>query len=250
MLPRACELRQREQLVREDFRRLAHSGLRFNAPLSEARASALVAELPISPGHHVLDLGCGWGELLLRILAAHPATTGTGVDTAREALDRGVRLASQRGLHGRVEFVEAEAATFVDVADVVVCVGASHAFGSLDDALHWLRECVAPGGRVLFGDGYWSDEPSTAAIEAIGALPQLDDLRATVGAAGFRVEHEESSTLAEWDAFETCWRSGLEASSDPDAVAFAARRRREYEHGYRGAIGFAWLILAPVGPRP
>ena len=69
--------------MREDFRRLAHGGLTFNAPLSEGRASALVAALPISPGHHVLDLGCGWGELLLRILAAHTATTGTGVDGLR-----------------------------------------------------------------------------------------------------------------------------------------------------------------------
>ena len=58
--------------MRDDFRRLAHAGLTFNAPLSEERASALVSALPISPGHHVLDLGCGWGELLLRILAAHP----------------------------------------------------------------------------------------------------------------------------------------------------------------------------------
>ena len=106
--------------MRDDFRRLAHAGLTFNAPLSEERATALVSALPISPGHHVLDLGCGWGELLLRILAAHPATTGTGVDTDREALDRGVRAATRRGLHGRVEFVEAPAETFVDVADIVV----------------------------------------------------------------------------------------------------------------------------------
>ena len=128
--------------MRDDFRRLAHAGLTFNAPLSEERASALVAALPISPGHHVLDLGCGWGELLLRILAAHPATTGTGVDTDKEALDRGVRAATRRGLHGRVEFVEAPAETFVDVADIVVCVASSHAFGGTGDALHWLRQSV------------------------------------------------------------------------------------------------------------
>ena len=232
--------------MRDDFRRLAYAGLTFNAPLSEERAQSLVAALPISPGHHVLDLGCGWGQLLLRILTAHPATTGTGVDSDREALDRGVRLASARGLHGRVEFVEAEAATFVDAADVVVCVGSSHAFGSLGDALHRLRECVTPGGRVLFGDGFWAVEPSAAALETIGALPRVDDFRAAAVAAGFRVEREESSTLTEWDAFEAAWRAGLEASPDSEAVAFAATRRSEYENGYRGAIGFAWLILAPV----
>jgi cyclopropane fatty-acyl-phospholipid synthase-like methyltransferase len=232
--------------VRDEFRRLAHGGLTYNAPLSEERASALVAALPISPGHHVLDLGCGWGELLLRILSVHPATTGTGVDTAKEALDRGVLAAAQRGLQKRVEFVEADAATFVDLADVVVCVAASHAWGGVDDAFHWLRECVAPGGRVLYGDGFWASPPTAAALEVIGELPRLDELHAAANAAGFRIERDEVSTLAEWDAFETSWRTGLETSPDPEAMAFAAKRQREYEDDYRSAIGFSWLVLAPL----
>jgi cyclopropane fatty-acyl-phospholipid synthase-like methyltransferase len=232
--------------VRDDFRRLAHVGLTFNAPLSEERARELVAALPIAPGHHVLDFGCGWGELLLRILAAHPATTGTGVDTAKESIDRGVLAAAQRGLHGRVEFVEADAATFVDVADVVMCVGTSHAFGGTADALHWLRQSVAPGGRVLYGDAFWATPPTTAVLETIGALPSLDELRAAAKAAGFRIEREDVSTLEEWDAFEAGWRSGLEASELPAAVAFAQKRRHDYEAGYRGAIGFGWLVLAPA----
>jgi cyclopropane fatty-acyl-phospholipid synthase-like methyltransferase len=231
--------------VRDDFRRLAHAGLTFNAPLSEERATDLVAALPISPGHHVLDLGCGWGELLLRILAAHPATTGTGVDTDKEALDRGVRAATQRGLHGRVEFIEAPAEAFVDVADIVVSIASSHAFGGTADALHWLRQSVTPGGLVLFGDGFWAAEPSAAALATIGRLPRREELQAAAATAGFRIERDEVSDQAEWDAFEAGWRSGLERSSDPEAVGFAAERRREYEDGYRGAIGFCWLVLAP-----
>lgn len=234
--------------MHDDFRRLAHAGLTFNAPLDDKRANALVAALPISPGHHVLDLGCGWGELLLRILVAHPATTGTGVDSERVALDRGVRLAAQRGLHGRVEFVEADAATFIDVADVVVCVGSSHAWGGPEVALAWLRECVTPGGRVLHGDAFWADPPNAVALEANGELPRLDEIHAATHAAGFRIERDEVSTLAEWDAFESGWRAGLEASPDPEAVAFAATRQREYEDGYRATIGFSWLVLAPVAP--
>jgi len=61
-----------------------------------------------------------------------------------------------------------------------------------------------------------------------------------------RIERDEVSTLAEWDAVETGWRSGLEMSGYPEAVTFAQKRRREYEDGYRGAIGFSWLVLAPV----
>lgn len=231
--------------MRDDFRRVARAGLMFNAPLSEERAGALVAALPISPGHHVLDLGCGAGELLLRILAAHPATTGTGVDTGKEALDRGLLAAARRGLYGRVEFVEADPATFVDLADVVVCVAASYAWGGVGAALHWLRECVAPGGRLLFGDGFWAGAPTPAALTAVGELPRLEDVHAAAADAGFRIERDEVSTMGEWDFFETSWRSGLEGSPLPGAAAFAEQRRREYEDGYRAAIGFAWLILTP-----
>ena len=232
--------------MRDDFRRLAHAGLTFNAPLSEERASKLVSALPISPGHHVLDLGCGWGELLLRILTAHPATTGTGVDTDKEALDRGVRAAARRGLHERVEFIEAPAETFVDLADIVVCVASSHAFDGHGGALEWLHQSVTPGGRVLYGNGFWAAEPSAAALATRGELPRREELGAAVGAAGFRVERDEVSDLVEWDAFESGWRTGLEASTDPEALAFAAERRREYEDGYREVLGFNWLVLAPV----
>jgi cyclopropane fatty-acyl-phospholipid synthase-like methyltransferase len=236
--------------VRDDFRRLAHAGLTFNAPLSEERAAALVASLPISPGHHVLDLGCGWGELLLRILAAHPATTGTGVDSERGALDRGARSAAERSLQGRVELVEADAATFVDRADIVMCVAASQAFGGTGAALQSLRECVVPGGRVVFADGFWEQAPTPEQLEVIGELPDRSALRAAAEDAGFRIEHDDVSTLAEWDAFEAAWRSGLESSGDPDARAFAATRREQYEAVYRGALGFAWLVLVPRGENP
>lgn len=77
--------------MRDDHRRLAHAGLAFNAPLGEARAGRLVEALALAPGGHVVDLGCGWGELLLRIAEAHRGTTGVGVDTDRSALDRGRR---------------------------------------------------------------------------------------------------------------------------------------------------------------
>jgi len=232
--------------VREDFRRLAHSGLTFSVPLSDEHTSALVAALPISPGHHVLDLGCGNGELLLRILAAHPATTGTGVDTDREALNQGVLGAAKRGLHSRVEFVEADAATFVDLADLVLCVGASHAFGDSAAALGSLRERVSPGGRVLFARAFWATPPSADALETVGELPTLDNVRAAAQASGFRIERDEVSTLEEWDALETGWRAGLETSGISEAIEYAARRRHEYENGYREAIGFSWLELVPL----
>lgn len=230
--------------MRDDLRRIAQAGLTFNAPLADERASALVRALPISPGHHVLDLGCGSGELLLRMVGAHPATTGTGVGSDRGSLDRGRRAAAQRGLQERVDFVEADASSFEEHGDVVMCVGSSHAFGGADAALRALRGRVSAGGLLLQGEAFWAKEPGAVARRTIGDLPTFDDLLGLAQGAGFRVEQADRSSMDEWDAFEAEWRSGLEASSDPDALALAAERKHEYEDGYRGALGFAWLVLA------
>ncbi|TGB01515.1 methyltransferase domain-containing protein [Streptomyces sp. MZ04] len=77
--------------------------LTFHGPLSEARAARLVER--VSPGiGTVLDIGCGWGELLLRVLEAAPGATGTGVDLNGDDLARGRATAEKRGLADRVTF--------------------------------------------------------------------------------------------------------------------------------------------------
>ena len=42
--------------------------LTFHGPLSEVRAARLVARLTRNSPRTVLDIGCGWGELMLRVL--------------------------------------------------------------------------------------------------------------------------------------------------------------------------------------
>src|SRR6478609_2108756 len=80
------------------------SQLTFHGPLSEARAARIVARLAAGQPRTVLDIGCGWGELMLRILAAVPAATGLGLDTHEGDLARGRASARARGLGDRVTF--------------------------------------------------------------------------------------------------------------------------------------------------
>jgi SAM-dependent methyltransferase len=230
--------------VSDDLRRLARHSLVFNAPLSEERAADLVERLALAPGGHVLDLGCGRAELLLRIVAGHPGTTGTGVDTDRAALDRARARAAALRLLDRVDLVEADATAFGDRGDVVLCVGASHAWGGTDAALAALAGCLQPGGLLLHGEGFWAAEPGDEARALFGDLPAgLEGLTAAAGRAGLRIVHADASSAAEWDAFESAWRDGLLRSGRQEAVAFARERRREYEQVYRGVLGFGWLVL-------
>ena len=130
--------------------------LQFNAPLSEARADAIAGRLAAASPAEVLDIGCGWGELLLRVLEQAPAAVGTGIDTDAGALERGREGARRRGLAERARFREVAADDVTGRADVVICIGASHAWGGTTRALAAIAELLRTGGRLLLGDGLWN----------------------------------------------------------------------------------------------
>ncbi len=218
----------------------------WNTPLAGDHAELLLDRL--TPGEHTVDLGCGWGELLLRAVAR--GGRGTGVDTDRAALDRGRRAAAERGLP--VEFVQRPAAEWRGTADRALCVGSSHAFGGSRAMLTALAE-VVPAGRVLVGDGCWPAPPTPAAHAIFGddILP-LADLVAACREAGWQVLHLTTADQREWDDFESRHRAGqrewlLANPHDPRAAEVAARhdeREREYLTAYRGVLGLAYLVLA------
>jgi cyclopropane fatty-acyl-phospholipid synthase-like methyltransferase len=217
----------------------------FNAPLGEERADRLIDALALAPGGHVVELGCGWAELLLRVVGAHPGTTGTGVDLNRDALNRGRREVARRGLHERVELIDGDATVFEDRADVVICVGAAKGIDRTTRALRRITEILEPGGIALFGDRVWSSTPEAQARAELGDLPVLDDLLAAAGATGFEVFEHELSSPEEWEVFEAGWRAGLELIGDP--VQRERERKRTNASSYRGVVGFAWLVLTTLG---
>jgi len=227
---------------------LAHERLTFNAPLCNRRAEELLRRIPLDAGSRILDLGCGWAELLLRFVEAYDGTRGDGVDTSRRALDRGRALAERRGLAGRVTLHEADAARWAadaEPVDLAMAVGSSHAFGGTTPCLRALHRLVAgTGGRALLGDAFWAHPPGEQARAVFGDLPDLLHLTELAVDAGLHPLHVGSSTLAEWDDFESDWRAGLELSGNATARQISDERRREYLGEYRGVLGFGWLVLA------
>lgn len=229
--------------------------LSFNAPLGEARADAIADRLAAARPADVLDVGCGWAELLLRVLHRQPAATGLGVDTDEEALDRGRRAARERGLAGRVRLEHTAADRVIEPADLVIAIGSTHAFGTTTQALAALWRLVRPGGRLLFGDGLWDPHAVTGDPALIwDDLPQMPDLGGLVDlamAAGFRPLWIEASSREELDAFEAGFLADEEEwlhthPGHPLAAEVRQRadeHRRRWLHGYRNAFGFAYLTL-------
>ncbi len=245
--------------------------LAFHGPLCEDRAAGMVRRLASAAGPTapttVLDLGCGWGELMLRLLEAMPGASGVGVDLNEEDLARGRANAEGRGLAERVRFVQESAAgTSRGPADLVLCLGASHALSEARPpehtaaALHALRSLVTPGGRVLLGEGFWQRPPAPGELAAMwpdasaSEFHHLGDLADLAVAAGFRPAWIETASNDEWEEFESAYRSDVEewlaahpghplAEETRDRVD---RHRDRWLRGWRGVLGMAYLTLVPV----
>jgi cyclopropane fatty-acyl-phospholipid synthase-like methyltransferase len=232
-----------------------YDDLQFNAPLSDARADAIAIALAARQPGRVLDIGCGWAELLLRIVAAAPSAIGIGVDQDEPLLDRGRANAAQRGIAERVQLIASDGSLPLDPGDVVVCIGSDHVFGDQAAALAALAPLVNPGGVLLFGTGYWQQPPTPEQAGAFGATPdELFDLAGLVERtleAGFRPLDIQTANEDEWNAFESGylrdWESWLmhnAAAADAGEVrAKADTHRGEWLRGYRNVLGFAYLTL-------
>jgi cyclopropane fatty-acyl-phospholipid synthase-like methyltransferase len=240
-----------------------YTELDFNAPMSSVRANELIATLePLDGGATVVDLGCGWAELLLRVLEYHPTARGRGIDRNAAALERAQRNADARGLGTRVRFECADAAQYAGLCDVAIVIGSSHAWGGTSAALDAIGARLRPGGRLLLGEGIWEQAPTDAALIALDAT--ADDFTSLVAlvqlceAHGYQPQHVTRATLEEWDSFESRYCAGAEqwlathpdSSDAADLRAAVDKHRDGWRHGYREILGFAYLTLLKFEDTP
>ncbi|MGI5352314.1 SAM-dependent methyltransferase [Streptomyces sp. CA-250714] len=232
---------------------LAHTDHPIAAPLDDSSVDRLLSRAVIRGDERVLDLGCGEGAWLLRVLRRHPGVTAEGVDVSAGALERARQRSQEAGLAERLTLHRTEAAAFPAQRrfDVVLSVGAAHAFGGLLPTLDAARGQLAPGGTVLVGDAYWEREPSPWARETLGEYEDLAGTVEKVIADGWTPVYAHLSTRHELDDYEWNWtgslaRWALDNREHPDsaeALRAAALHRDEWLRGYRESFGFVCLAL-------
>ena len=132
--------------------------------------TALVAQLGISKGMKVLDLGCGDGTTA--IPEARLGADVLGVDIARNLVEAGNRRAVAEGLNN-CEFREGDATDLNGLEDksfdlVVSIFGAMFAPKPLDVAREMVR-VTRPGGRIVMGNWIPGDPTLVAQILKISA---------------------------------------------------------------------------------
>ncbi|WP_335936690.1 SAM-dependent methyltransferase [Streptomyces sp. PTD5-9] len=238
---------------REQISGIAHTHHPIKSPLDDESVRRLLEQgLPRGDGR-VLDLGCGSGEWLLRALAANPRLRAEGVDVSPEALDLARRNALRLGVEDRLTLHHRDAEDFASPHgfDLVLSVGAAHVFGGLLPTLAAARGHLAPGGRVLVGDGFWDRAPSPEAVEMLGDFADLATTVDRVVADGWIPVQGHVSSRAELDAYEwACWGTlaswALDHPDHPDhaqVLDTAHVRRSEWLRVYRDTWGFVSLVL-------
>jgi hypothetical protein len=241
----------------------------FMTPLSEERAGRLVDFVTADLRGTVVDIGCGWAELLLRAVAAAPQAQGQGVDLDTDSIEHGRRLAAERGVADRVTLTVADAkVVLTDTVESLICIGASQVWNPAGDeslpmgyarALEAIRARVVRGGRVVYGEAIWSQPPTAEAIAPLGGrldeMVSMAELVEIAVDAGFMPMAVHEADTQEWDDFESgysaCYARWLVEHApdhpDTDEVRRRARRQRDaYLRGYRGILGLAYLQLFAV----
>ncbi|MEV0405484.1 class I SAM-dependent methyltransferase [Actinoallomurus sp. NPDC050550] len=241
---------------RQEISGIAHGDHPIMAPLADDSVRTLLDRALRRGDERILDLGCGQGTWLVRALAGRPGLRAEGVDVDASAIARARKAASAAGVADRVVFHEVDAGEFTSPHrfDLVISVGAVHAFGRLMSTLDAAARHLAAGGGVLIGDGFWERPPGQATLDCGFADDEYDNLAMTVDhirSRGWVLLYGHVSTQQEWDDYEWSWagalsRWALDHPEHPDsgqALKASDDHRSAWLHGYRGTLGFATLYL-------
>ncbi len=248
---------------RSHHREPHHAGdfLLFNSPLSPSKAHQLIQTLGLSPQQRVLDVGCGQGEFLLRLVEATGAW-GLGIDLNQDAIQKAQLAAKTRTPGGSPEFRAAdmqkeawEDGTF----DAALCIGSTHAFGIGDqaypNALQAMSRLVKPSGLLLIGECYWKQPPPQEYLALLGepsGISRTHGENVWLGQEhGLIPLYAATSNQDEWDHFEWSHISKLErqAAAHPNDPQWRKKleRGRAWRDGYlrwgRTTMGFGFYIF-------
>lgn len=235
--------------------------LLWNAPVSESRMTEILDALELNAGQRVLDIGCGSGEILMRLYERYQIA-GTGIDLCSEHIAEARRRMQGRVPDSEVEFIEADAGAFPfeqNTYALALCLGATHAFASGSDAyrntIEQMIPLVEPGGLLLIADGYLK-QPACPEYRALlgEAIPDEMTHAANVATGqhlGLIPLAAWTSSEQEWDDFEWTYQRIVErkAREQPDdqGLQEKLRRRREWIQAYlqwgRATLGYGLYLF-------
>lgn len=219
-------------------------------------------KLQLRPGDRFLDVGCGWGALVIHA-AIQYGVEATGVTVSGEQADEARKRAAEAGVTDRVRIIHDDYRHLSGRFDAVASVGMVEHVGlaRLPQYFRHLRSLLAPGG-VLLNHAIFtrSRKPArgTSFVRAYvfpdGQLHKVEDAIAAAEDAGFELRDVEMLRQSYAVTLRN-WVKNLEANAD-------AARRLAGDRTYRiwrlymagssvafeqGAITVGQLLLSDPG---
>lgn len=208
-------------------------------------------KLGLRPGQQLLDVGCGWGALVLHA-AQHHGVEAVGVTLSTRQAEFARAAVAERGLRDRVDIRVADYREVSGEFDAVASVGMVEHVGPqhLAEYFRRLHELTRPGGRLLNhgittgGRGVVRDfarERDTFIGRHVfpdGALVPSSVMLANAESAGFEVVDLEQ-LRPHYARTLQHWVHRLERSAD-DAIRYADDRRYRIWRAYMAGsvVGF------------
>lgn len=226
-------------------------------PTSPAKLDELIGLLDLPSGGRVLDIACGKGEPLVRIVERY-GVRAVGVDLSPYHLGDARERVAARLPGADVELLEMDGAAYAGKPgsfDLAMCLGASWIWGGYRGTLRALSRFVKPGGLVLSGEPYWKREPDPEYLAADNLTREVFADHAGNVAIGVEEGLAPLYTMVssddEWDRYEALqWRAAeryaVAHPEAPDALAIRDRCRA-YRDAYlrwgRDTLGWAMYLF-------
>jgi len=182
--------------------RLVYSCAYFRQPewsIDEAQLAKLdhiCRKLDLQPGEKFLDVGCGWGALVIHAAEQYGASA-TGCTLSRKQFTYAMERAQQSRAATQITLLEADYRDVAGRYDKIASVGMFEHVGRrrLGQYFQKIAELLSPGG-LFMNHGIIRPQHATDSAETLfvrkrvfpgGELPYLSDVIRTAEAAGFEV---------------------------------------------------------------
>jgi len=226
-----------------------------------AKLDRIASLLNLTGVQDVLEIGCGWGALALRL--APECRRVTGLTLSREQLDHASAQVEAGGLSGRIDLRLQDYRAVDERFDRIVSIEMLEAVGEAYWPAYFerLRACLRPGGRIVLQaitireDRFAAYKRNPDFIQRYifpgGMLPTPSILARQAGQAGLAITGCETfgvgyaDTLAQWRArFHAAWPQVLALGFAPDFQRLWDYYLAYCEAGFRtGTIDVGLYVL-------
>ena len=138
-------------------------------PMGKEKFERLCRLLKLKRGAHVLDIGCGKGEFLIRLAELY-CISGVGVDISPYCIKDCLEKHEKRVPNSNIKFLEMDGAKYKpessELFDLTMCIGASWIYGGYRGTIQALKRMAKPDGLMAVGEPYWLKEPEEEYLKA------------------------------------------------------------------------------------